>query len=244
MDAETRKTLEALADHHDERAGSWRERLALAKTQKDVDALTKEAASHAAAAAAIRAALREVDRLQAEVADLTATLDGAVDLRKSIEREREEALYQADALTQQVATLTTERDEAHRLAVESKRKTDAAYAHADLIQSEMTTATDDCPHPSDTWTTCSACHLKVMREREEARAQVADLEARAIPKAWVDNARTLTLEIERHNFTGRRIQYFKPRGAELCSVTDVGDHHEPIDFPTLSAALSAAKEAT
>lgn len=74
-------------------------------------------------------------------------------------------------------------------------------------------------------------------------ATIADLEARAIPKAWVDNARTLTLEIEHHDFTGRRIQYFKPRGAELCSVTDVGDHHDPIDFPTLAAALSAAKEA-
>lgn len=89
------------------------------------------------------------------------------------------ALAEVDALTQQVATLTTERDEAHRLAVESKRKMDAAYAHADLIQSEMTTATDDCPHPSDTWTTCSACHLKAMRERDAACAQVADLEARA-----------------------------------------------------------------
>ena len=86
------------------------------------------------------------------------------------------ALAEVDALTQQVATLTTERDEAHRLAVESKRKMDAAYAHADLIQSEMPTATDDCPHPSDTWTTRSACHLKVMRERDAACAQVADLE--------------------------------------------------------------------
>ena len=146
MDAETRKTLEALHDA----------------------AMTSIPAMNA-----IRAALAEIDALRSQVADLTATLDGAVDLRKSIEREREEARYQVDALTQ----------------------------------------------------------------------QVQDLEARAIPKRWVDNARTLTLEIEHHDFTGRRIQYFKPRGAELCSVTDVGDHHEPIDFPTLSAALSAAKEA-
>ena len=82
-----------------------------------------------------------------------------------------------------------------------------------------------------------------LAEVDALTQQVQDLEARAIPKRWVDNARTLTLEIEHHDFTGRRIQYFKPRGAELCSVTDVGDHHDPIDFPTLAAALSAAKEA-
>lgn len=156
------------------------------------------------------------------------------------------ALREVDALTQQVATLTTERDEAHRLAVESKRKMDAAYAHADLIQSEITTATDDCPHPSDTWTTCSACHLKAMRERDAACAQVADLEARAIPKELLDTRR-FEIELCWHPLvTGVVARYVKPMangGWQVEWVSSPADAERVELFPTLSAALSAAKEA-
>lgn len=188
------------------------------------------------------------------------------------------ALAEVDALTQQVATLTTERDEAHRLAVESKRKMDAAYAHADLIQSEMTTATDDCPHPSDTWTTCSACHLKVMRERDAACAQVADLEhadechakfyarlcdalhvpeqhavdgdvfdaiadleARAIPTEWVAGSEGWHILVDGPDgsVTVHHAEYDPdPATRWQCWTPTHRSGH-----PTLSAALSAAKEA-
>ena len=177
-----------------------------------------------------------------------------------------------EALLSELREARAQATEAHRLAIESKRKMDAAYDHADLIQHEMTTATDDCPHTSDTWTTCSACHLKVMRERDALTKQVddevgnakywavksriaendraaantqvehltqrvADLQARAIPKAWRHGY--VGHDGEFANGTGDAVEVrWGDLGATLSRWPDGSE--SSVVFTTLSDALAAA----
>ena len=169
--------------------------------------------------------------------DMLAQQLGTGDSRSAAIRA---ALAEVDRLTKRLDDAVEYGNEAAIDAMERHNRMNAEYAahrdDANRLRAEVDALTQQVA-------TLNRDRALMHADRIIDAATIADLEARAIPKAWVDNARTLTLEIEHHDFTGRRIQYFKPRGAELCSVTDVGDHHEPIDFPTLSAALSAAKEA-
>lgn len=163
MDAETRKTLEALARQFD------------MMTTADWEGTD-------VAAAAIRAALAEVDRL-------TKRLDDAV------EYGNEAAIDAMERHNRMNAEYAAHRDEANRL----RSQVDA------LTQ------------------------------------QVADLEARAIPKAWVE-ADHLAIEATFRSRAERVAIGQHVEGACLSVRTNAISSDRT--FPTLSAALSAAKETT
>ena len=78
-----------------------------------------------------------------------------------------------------------------------------------------------------------------LAEVDALTQQVADLEARAIPKAWVEKA---TVDLTLRGVTrGGDVAMIRGRDGTFRFI-DFGSDETPREFPTLSAALSAAKE--